>query len=42
MKSTSSFDFDEVPVLDGINHPSDEGGTGPRVAGVVKFIRAGA
>ncbi len=37
----SPFDFDEVPVNDGVSHPSD-GGTraGDGVAGVLKFIRS--
>jgi hypothetical protein len=34
----SPFDFDEVPVLDGINHPSDQGHA-PRRAGTLRFIR---
>jgi hypothetical protein len=34
----SPFDFDEVPVLDGVNHPSDSG-AGPRLAGTLKFVR---
>ena len=33
------FDFDEVPVNDGINHPSD--GEGPRLAGILRFTPAG-
>ena len=35
----SPFDFDEVPVNDGINHPSD--GEGPRLAGILRFTPAG-
>ncbi len=34
----SPFDFDEVPVNDGVNHPSDTGRS--RVAGMLKFIPA--
>jgi hypothetical protein len=33
----SPFDFDEVPVNDGVHHPSD--GEAPRIAGILKFIR---
>lgn len=32
----SPFDFPEVPVMDGISHPSDHA-SGPRVAGVLRF-----
>ena len=35
----SPFDFDEVPVNDGINHPLD--GEGPRLAGILRFTPAG-
>ena len=35
----SPFDFDEVPVNDGINHPSD--GEGPRLAGILRYTPAG-
>ena len=35
----SPFDFDEVPVNDGINHPSD--GEEPRLAGILRFTPAG-
>jgi hypothetical protein len=34
----SPFDLDEVPVLDGVNHPNDGGGL--RQAGTLKFVRA--
>ena len=33
----SPFDFTEVPVMDGINHPNDTGG-GARRAGLLRFI----
>lgn len=37
----SPFDFAEVPVNDGISHPSDDKGqAGPNLAGTLKFIRA--
>jgi hypothetical protein len=39
LAGVSPFDFDEVPVFDGVRHPSDTG-QGPRRAGVLKFIRA--
>lgn len=35
----SPFDFDEVPVLDGIQHPADTKEAGPRVAGILRFVR---
>jgi len=34
----SPFDFEEVPVLDGQNHPRDNGGRA-QLAGVLRFIR---
>jgi len=39
LEGVSPFDFDEVPVLDGVNHPTDSSG-GPRLAGVLRFIPA--
>lgn len=36
----SPFDFEEVAVMDGVQHPSDTG-AGPRVAGVLRFVRGG-
>ena len=38
----SPFDFDEVPVLDGVSHPSDNPKGVTRLAGTLKFIRADA
>lgn len=35
----SPFDFAEIPVMDGVRHPSDHAG-GPRLAGTLKFIAA--
>ncbi len=35
----SPFDFSEVPVLDGVNHPNDNGGLARR-AGTLRFIPA--
>lgn len=35
----SPFDFDEVPVLDGVNHPSDTQQSA-RVLGVLRFVRS--
>jgi hypothetical protein len=34
----SPFDFDEVPVHDGVHHPSDMQAAGPRIAGILKYI----
>ena len=39
LAGVSPFDFAELPVMDGVNHPSDNAG-GPRVAGTLKFIPA--
>ncbi len=35
----SPFDFDAVPVLDGVRHPSDNPGDPPRIAGILRFVR---
>jgi hypothetical protein len=41
LQGISPFDFDELPVNDGVHHPSDGGrGAGPRLAGILKFIPA--
>ncbi|TWE06825.1 hypothetical protein FB481_105311 [Pseudomonas sp. AG1028] len=41
LEGISPFDFDEVPVSDGIAHPKDDpSGAGPRQAGVLRFIPA--
>ena len=38
----SPFDFRELPVNDGANHPSDRGpGAKPRIAGVLRYEPAG-
>ena len=39
LAGTSPFDFAEVVVMDGVSHPSD-GASGPRVAGVLRFLPA--
>ncbi|MEX3947762.1 GFA family protein [Paraburkholderia sp. EG287B] len=39
LDGVSPFDFAEVPVMDGVNHPNDTGGTA-RLAGTVRFIAA--
>jgi hypothetical protein len=39
LEGVSPFDFDEVPVNDGVHHPSDAGhGAKPRLAGILRFI----
>ncbi len=38
LEGKSPFDFEEVPVNDGVNHPSDRS-SGPRRVGVLRFIR---
>jgi len=38
----SPFDFEDVPVIDGVNHPTDQGakpGTGYQVVGHLHFVR---
>ncbi len=43
IEGVSPFDFPEVPVMDGVNHPSDlPQGAGPRLAGVPPFEAADA
>ena len=39
LDGVSPFDFLEVPVLDGVNHPTDTGGT-PELAGTLRFVPA--
>jgi len=40
LKGVSPFDFGEVPVFDGINHPKDRGpNEGYRVVGYLRYIR---
>jgi hypothetical protein len=38
LEGISPFDFDDVPVLDGENHPSDTGET--RIVGNLHFVRS--
>ena len=38
LEGMSPFDLDEIPVVDGVNHPSDTGVM--RMLGVMKFIRS--
>jgi hypothetical protein len=39
LEGVSPFDFADVPVLDGVNHPNDSGGV-VRLAGTLRFERA--
>jgi len=42
LKGVSPFDFEDVPVIDGVNHPTDQGakpGTGYQVVGHLHFVR---
>ena len=39
LEGVSPFDFAELAVNDGINHPSDRA-VGPRIAGILRFIPA--
>ncbi len=41
LAGVSPFDFAEVPVIDGINHPSDQG-AGYRVVGHLRYVPAAA
>lgn len=38
LEGISPFDFEEVVVNDGVNHPSD--GAPPKIVGVLRFIRS--
>jgi len=40
LEGVSPFDFATVPVLDGVNHPNDNGGRG-RVVGTLRFDPSG-
>jgi hypothetical protein len=37
LDGTSPFDFEEVPVVDGVNHPNDNGGN-MRRAGTLRYM----
>ncbi len=37
LDSVSPFDFPEIPVLDGVNHPNDTGGA-LRQTGILRFV----
>ena len=42
LEGISPFDFDEVPVYDGVNHPSDrKGPPGSGLVGVLRYARTG-
>lgn len=40
LDGVSPFDFSEVPVFDGVNHPNDTGGTARRI-GTLRFVPVG-
>jgi hypothetical protein len=45
LEGVSPFDFDDIPVIDGVNHPTDRGakpGTGYRIAGRLRYVRGDA
>jgi len=45
LEGVSPFDFDDIPVIDGVNHPTDQGakpGTGYQIAGHLRFVRGDA
>jgi hypothetical protein len=39
LEGVSPFDFEEVPVIDGVNHPSDQG-RGYEIVGHLRYVRA--
>jgi hypothetical protein len=42
LKGVSPFDFADVPVIDGVNHPTDQGnaaGTGYAIVGHLRYVR---
>lgn len=39
LHGVSPFDFESVPVNDGVEHPSDRADGRSRVAGVLRFVR---
>jgi hypothetical protein len=42
LKGVSPFDFEDVPVIDGVNHPTDQGakaGTGYQIVGRLRYVR---
>lgn len=44
LEGMSPFDFEDIPVIDGVNHPTDQGaapGTGYRIAGHLHYVRGG-
>ena len=40
LAGVSPFDFTDLPVMDGVNHPSDNAGA-PRVVGRLRFVATG-
>jgi len=38
LEGISPFDFDEVPVLDGVNHPADSGRKAGVQVGVLRYV----
>jgi hypothetical protein len=40
LAGVSPFDFDEVPVSDGVNHPKDRSDGRSTLVGVLRFVRA--
>jgi hypothetical protein len=38
LEGLSPFDFDEVPVLDGTNHPADTGRKSGEPVGVLRYV----
>jgi hypothetical protein len=40
LAGVSPFDFAEIPVLDGVNHPNDNPGRGTGLVGTLRFVPA--
>jgi hypothetical protein len=41
LEGISPFDFEEVPVLDGVNHPADSGRKAGAQVGVLRYLAVG-
>jgi hypothetical protein len=42
LEGISPFDFEEVPVLDGVNHPADSGRKAGAQVGVLRYLALGS
>ena len=39
LEGVSPFDFAQVPVADGVHHPTDANASGPRIDGILRYER---